>query len=96
MSTNKTKFQTYKGKPLVRSGDTIYYGDMRDLYVVKLDIKTKKKFHDLEIAGKVAIQLLSTDPLKTGKAILKTSEKDGLYYAMDIAEVWLERALEEG
>ena len=39
----KTKFPMYKGKPLVRCGDTIYYGSMKDKYVVKLEIKSKKK-----------------------------------------------------
>ena len=43
-----TPFPTYKGKPLVRCGDVIYYGDMRDKYVVKLEIKSKKKVQDLE------------------------------------------------
>lgn len=95
MSIQENKFPTYKGRPLVRNGDTIYYGDMRDLYVVKIDVKSTKKFEDMEIADKVMIQLLSTDPVKTGKAIVKTSEKNGLYFSLDIADAWLERALED-
>ena len=33
----KQSFPTYKGKPLVRSGDTIYYGSMKDKYVIIVD-----------------------------------------------------------
>ena len=94
---NESLFPTYKGKPLVRSGDTIYYGSMKDKYVVKMDIKSKKKIGDLDVADKVSLQLMYTDPaaLTTGKAIVKTSEKSGLYLALDVAEAWLTRALAE-
>lgn len=89
-------FPSYKGKPLVRSGDTIYYGSMADKYVVKLDIKSKKTVGALEVADKVSVQLMYTDPeIRTRKQIVKTSEKDGLYLALDIAEAWLTRALAE-
>ena len=90
------EFPTYKGKPLVRSGDTIYYGSMKDKYVIKIDIKTKKKVGDLDVADKVTVQLMYTDPeIRTRKQIVKTSEKNGLYLALDIAEAWLTRALAE-
>ena len=63
MSEKKAeKFPTYKGKPLVRCGDTIYYGSMQDKYVIKMDIKSKKKVQDLEVADRVTIQLMYTDP----------------------------------
>lgn len=87
-------FPSYKGKPLVRSGDTLYYGSMTDKYVVKLDIKSKKTVGGLEVADKVSVQLMYTDPeIRTRKQIVKTSEKDGLYLALDIAEAWLNKAL---
>ena len=89
-------FPTYKGKPLVRCGDTIYYGSMQDKYVIKMDIKSKKKVGDLEVANKVTVQLMYTDPeIRTRKQIVKTSEKPGLFLALDIADAWLTRALAE-
>jgi hypothetical protein len=94
--TEKPSFPMYKGKPLVRSGDVLYYGSMRDKYVCRLEIKSKKKVKDMEIADKVAIQLMLTDPaVRARKQIVKTSEKSGLYLAMDIADAWLTRALTE-
>lgn len=98
MSTAKKEasFPTYKGKPLVRCGDVIYYGSMKDKYVVKLEIKSKKKVKDMDVADRVTVQLMYTDPnIRTRKQIVKTSEKEGLYLAMDIADAWLTRALAE-
>ena len=93
---DKASFPTYKGTPLVRCGDTIYYGSMQDKYVIKLDIKSKKKVGDLDVADKVVVQLMYTDPeIRTRKQIVKTSEKEGLYLALDIADAWLTRALAE-
>ena len=92
----KPAFPTYKGKPLVRCGDTIYYGSMKDKYVIKMDVKSKKTVGDLEVADKVTVHLMYTDPeIRTRKQIVKTSEKEGLYLALDIAEAWLNRALAE-
>lgn len=89
---SELNFPMYKGKPLVRSGDTIYYGDMSDPFVAKIDIKTKKKVDDMEIADKVTIQLLATDPtVPPNKMIAKRAEKNGLYAAIEIADIWLER-----
>lgn len=88
------EFSTYKGKPLVRCGDELYYGSMDQRFVIRMQIKTKKEVNGLEIADKVAIQLLCTDPdLSPRKQLVKSSEKNGLFLALDIADVWLERAL---
>ncbi len=88
------EFSTYKGKPLVRCGDELYYGSMDEKFVIRMQIKTKKEVNGAEIADKVAIQLLATDPdLSPRKQLVKSSEKNGLYVALDIAEVWLDRAL---
>ena len=90
----KAKFLSYKGKPLVRCGNTIYYGNMNDPYVVLLQIVSSKKVNDLDVADRVTVQLLSTDPDARPKdRIIKKSEKKGLYQAMDIGSIWLELAL---
>lgn len=88
------EFSTYKGRPLVRCGDELYYGSMEDRYVIRMQIKSKNNVNGLEVADKVVIQLLCTDPdLSPRKQLVKSSEKNGLYLALDIADVWLERAL---
>ena len=61
---------------------------------MRRQIKSKKTVGDLEIADKVAIQLMCTDPdLSPRKQLIKASEKNGLFLAIDIADIWLERAL---
>ena len=88
------EFSTYKGKPLVRVGDELYYGSMAERFVIRMQIKSKKEVNGMEVADKVAIQLLCTDPdLSPRKQLVKSSEKNGLYLALDIADVWLDRAL---
>ena len=88
------EFFTYKGRPLVRCGDEIYYGNMEEPYVIRMQIKSKKEVNGEEIADRVTVQLMATDPyLSPRKQLVKSSEKSGLYLAMDIADIWLERAL---
>lgn len=93
--SNSNNFLEYKGKPLVRCGNTIYYGNMSDPYVVCLNIiNEEESIDDLKISGKVAIQLLDTDPdVSPKEKIIKKSEKMGLFNALDLGAVWLERAL---
>lgn len=90
------KFLEYKGKPLVRCGKTIYYGSMADPFVVCLNVLTDEKIKDLKVSGRVAVQLLDTDPNVSPKdKVIKKSEKHGLFNALDLGAVWLERALKK-
>ena len=85
---------SYKGHPLRRKDNLIYYGTMAEKYIIMLQILSTKKVGDLEMADKVAVQLQLTDPdLKSRDRVVKNREKDSLYAAMDVASVWLERAL---
>ncbi|MBQ1950508.1 MAG: hypothetical protein II363_02800 [Clostridia bacterium] len=91
-----TPFLMYKGRPLVRSGNTLYYGSMAEKCVIVMQILTTKDENDMQMAEKIQIQLMSTDPdIRMKDRILKKSEKIGLYNAMDIGSIWLERALSE-
>ena len=91
---NKEKFLMYKGKPLVRCGNTIYYGNSYDPFVILINVVSTKKVGELNVADRVSIQLLNTDPnVRPRERIVKKSEKKGLYAAMDIGSIWLERAL---
>ena len=98
MSTeaNINEMLTYKGHPLMRMENIIYYGSMEDPYIIMMQILETKTEKDLSLATKVSVQLQLTDPeLKSRNRIVKKSEKDSLYAAMDIGAIWLERALKE-
>lgn len=84
----------YKGHPLQRKDNIIYYGSFADKYIIMMQIMETKKVGDLDVASKVSVQLQLTDPsIKSRDRIVKKTEKDSLYLAVDIAAVWLERAL---
>lgn len=85
---------TYKGHPLMRKDNLIYYGSMADTHIVMLQVLETKKRGDTEIATRVSVQLQLTDPTaKSRDRVVKKSEKAGLYTALDVGCVWLERAL---
>ncbi|MBQ0125179.1 MAG: hypothetical protein KBS59_02505 [Clostridiales bacterium] len=84
------KYIMYKGKPLVREKNVITYGDMREKYYPFLMILSSNNIGGVEVPGKILIQILSTDGKQT---IQKQGEKDGLYDALDIGMIWLDRAL---
>jgi len=85
---------TYKGRPLLRKGNLIYYGSMKEKYIIFMMILSSEPQGDITVAKKVSVQLQLTDPdIAAGDRVLKSTEKDGLYAAMDIASIWLERAL---
>lgn len=90
----EAKVLTYKGHPLMRKDSLIYYGSMADSHIVMLQIMETKKVNDVDIATRVSVQLQLTDPAaKSRDRIVKKSEKDGFYTALDVGAVWLERAL---
>ena len=84
----------YKGRPLMRKDNLIYYGSMADSHIVMLQILETKKVGDADIASRVSVQLQLTDPnARSRDRIVKKGEKAGLFTALDFGSVWLERAL---
>ena len=81
------EFLMYKGRPLVRSGDTLYYGSMGDKCVAHLQVKSQAPAHGINTATKVSVQLIATDESR----MLNKAERDGLYEALAIASIWLDR-----
>ena len=85
---------SYKGHPLRRKGELIYFGSMADDYIVMMQVKSTKKVNELEVADRVMVQLQHTNPeLKGRDRVSKSSEKNSLFAAMDVAAAWLDRAL---
>lgn len=95
MADKKTDIPlTYKGHPLRRKDNLIYYGSMADKYIIALRILATQKEGDLDVASKISVQLQLTDPdLKSRDRVVKKSEKSNLYDAIDVGAIWLERAL---
>ena len=98
---------TYKGKPLVRKDNELYYGCMTDPYVLYLQIQSTKTVGGVDVADKVHLQLLSTDESKPREAHeARQTTKNGrikaqgmlgrLYNALDIGSIWLQKANENG
>jgi hypothetical protein len=84
----------YKGHPLMRKDNLIYYGSMADSHIVMLQILETENRNGVEIATRVSVQLQLTDPAaKSRDRVVKKGEKPGLYTALDFGCVWLERAL---
>ena len=84
----------YKGRPLMRKDNLIYYGSMADSHIIMMQILETKKVGDADIASRVSVQLQLTDPAARSRdRVVKKSEKDGFYTALDVGCVWLERAL---
>ena len=93
MAEEKNIF-TYKGKPMVRRGDVIYYGDLGEKYIIVFTIKSKKKVGDLEVADSIAVDLCTNGSGKN--KVLRSVNRESLYEAIDIAEFWLDDAIENG
>lgn len=89
---DKPQGLTYRKHPLRRIGKTIYFGSMADSHIIQLHVKDSQKRGDLDVATKVAVELHERSGERRDR-IVKRSEKDSLYAAMDISAIWLDRAL---
>lgn len=84
----------YKGRPLRRKDNLLYYGEMSDKYIVMLQVLDTEPLQDMKLSRKVSVQLQLTDPdIRSRDRVVKKAEKEGLYVALDLGAVWLERML---
>ena len=91
----KTEGLTYKGHPLRRKDTLVYYGSMAQKYIVMLQILDTAEHDGVAVPTRVSLQLQLTDPdLKSRDRVVKKGEKNGLYSALDVGAVWLNRALD--
>ena len=87
---NNEEFLEYKGRPLVRKDNDIYYGDLSDEYHVFMMIMAEaptSKGVDVP-AGTIMVQLLNSETQKPEKQQIITT---GLAEAFDFADAWLTR-----
>ena len=85
---------TYKGHPLRRKDNLIYYGSMADKYIIMIQVMSSEKQDGLDVANKVHLQLQLTDPdLKSRDRVVKKSDLPDLFSAIDMGSIWLMRAL---
>ena len=86
----ENNYLSYKGRPLVRCGNEMYYGSMNDKYIVFIRELASSKVNDVDVGTKFEIQLLYTDPDIKGRGkIVKSTERGSFSDAMEFAEAWL-------
>ncbi|MBQ6702761.1 MAG: hypothetical protein IJN17_07400 [Clostridia bacterium] len=87
----------FRGKPLLREGNTFCYGSMSDKYVLFMMVLSNKTIKDekgnsVEVPDKIILQVLSTDTTKPPhERVVKQFDRNGLFDAMDIGLIWLDR-----
>ena len=90
----KSNTLIYKGHPLRRKDNLIYYGSMADKYIVMIQVMSTEKDGSLDMANKVHLQLQFTDPdLKSRDRVVKKSDLPDLFSAIDMGSIWFMRAL---
>ena len=84
----------YRGHPLRRVDNLIYYGSMADKYIIMMQALDTEPLKDITLAKRVSVQLQLTDPnLKSRDRVVRSTEKSSMNEAMEFASIWLERAL---
>ena len=93
-TSKKNELLEYKGDPLMRKDNIIYYGSMSDSHIIMMQILDSADMKDLPVAKRVSVQLQQTGTnVRSKDRIVKKTEKNSLWSAMDIASIWLDRAL---
>ena len=82
------EFLEYKGRPLVRKDNDIYYGDLSDKYHVYMMIMVEvPSSKGIEVPATIMVQLMPRDGKSPEKQIISKTLTD----ALETAHAWLER-----
>ena len=93
-AAKKAKELTYKGKPVYRKGNKLYYGNLEDPLILELEVLETKKVGDLDVSTKVRFNIQDNTVSEIGTGTnYRTGERDDLYKAFDIGSWWLQDAL---
>ncbi len=93
-TAKRKKMLVYKGKPIHRVGDRIFYGNLEDRFILVLDVVEKKTENGTETASKVAVLIMdNTGKLGEGQ-IYRRSFRENIFKALDIGMWWLKDALD--
>ena len=84
---------TYKGRPLVKNGNKIYYGEPYNPCIIVLTILESASVNGTDLPSRILVQLQSTDPALAFKPekILNEAERKTLADALNIGAVWLDK-----
>jgi len=98
MAAAGSKYLMFRGKPFLRQDNLLCYGDMNDKYILFLAILSTKKTETsdpnikLEVPDKILVQIVSTDTSKPShERMVKQFDKNGLFAAMEIGLIWLDK-----
>lgn len=83
----------YKGRPVVRDGNKLYFGEPQNPYMVVLTVLQNVN----DVPARILVQLQSTDPALafSNEKIVKEAERKNLFDAFEIGSLWLEKQLAE-
>lgn len=88
------EYLQYQGKPLVREGNTIIYGDLNhDPYALVLEIVSYKEEAGGKVPDSVLVQIVDTrDP---DRKTVQNGRKNGLHDAFTLGLTWLDLKLKK-
>ena len=90
-----SNYAVYKNRPLIRNGNIICYGKPTDPAMLVMTVLTTKTVGGVEVSDQIFVQLQATAAHRDGISVLKQTEKNGLYEALDIGTIWLDRELKK-
>ena len=95
VANEKANELMFRGRPVVRRDNCIYYGFIEDKFIAKLTVKETEDFNDIKLSTKINVQLITNNTHLTGnERVIMMKTRDGIYEALDLAAVWLADALD--